>query len=1246
MSQISTIHADKVVQQELQSRGVDNKVGVFGEHKVQIGKGLPIRLDQIKVPSLPYAGFFKATQVTRGKAGVEQSADDLLRTLTAPGIKLDAGKVLSALKAGQTHFERLNSLGQLTQGQRDDTMWMFTKSVEKLSNADLAAVYQSFTSAEMDLLQTALQREGQINPDARDARMAASRLFDLQALVLKEVSNRSSVGVLEDLRAQNPADQSLDQIKDPKSLSDQWGSTESAPLNEVPLDKDSPLNIAMDDDDWNDIINAAKNGIPENNNGPVHQKDISSANLLTLVEVSARSATNREKTSLAQTQRLESRKIQGVSVKEMADVMRNAELTYNLEASTLINFIIANPDEPINNIWHLAEKGIKPKGDEYLKQRDAVEKQLFPELEGHEAKGDERPVYGAINITKNSLGPTSALAAYGDSCIVFKPSVSKRSTYLADDTFYSPRLAITPERKEKFYSLLDSSNLPPSLVTVLKDENSQERKDLEAWFDHAVKDPNANIHTLDDPPLSIVKHFKTMQETLLLTALMPKCFVDKDATRNNMATYDNLENLVVNLDNINGNALANAALKNRQGGNNAPVLTGLQYIEAQIHGPVVPSRDISEIRVNLPSLPGKTAAEKAESRRKLEEFGQRNGVKITFLTYDEQKVKADTDAIKAEQKSFGEAHVDEQKLNSLTQSYTDNFEQRLQEFIAKDVTLPPEASGLLRLGGEALRKAKEKFWEILPGDIAELKGEADLSLIFEDAMNNALHLDLTRRANCLKTILDGTLKFDGEQQKTAFISWVNSSTSLQNSMAVKVVHAQATAQAALFREIAQANPPLKPQEIFRRMKSIAAETRKIIDEANSSENTLKHMDADEIAKNAAYVTRLMLQSGEPPLDGVGLLRVFEALNRDEVQLMAGQLTQVSKNPEIVKTRDAVGLSDVASSFILATKQLAAYLNRAYDEPSSLQNISMMPQSLRDTVKELAPQAGEKMDEICPAYIPFPKPARPESLPSTEPERRKFLVKTLDRYMEKEKTGGDFTHGRGHIVRSYIFSNAMCNILAEQGVPVDRNAVLCGITCHDLGREGRGEDLWEAQSAQLTVETMRNEYGQDSMGEDYQTSVGNCIQRGNTETMEGMLLKSADSLDIGRTADFEEKYFPFLADKDPNKGPREPDKYTVSSPKVKALREELIKEAKILELITDPATMHNDSKIHLMSMFSQGSLQQQEFMQQQYYDILADIENGYKDGWKMDSDTFVQKVEDIVLQNADLFPVLSKYYRKN
>ena len=127
------IQADAVVKSELEARGIDSTVGVFGSHHVQIGKGKPVRLDVIQSAKVPYAGFKTATQVTRGKAGIHQTAADALKTLAAPG-QLNAGKLLGFLKAQQTHLERLDKLGGLTEAQRQDQdgLWMFTKAVENL----------------------------------------------------------------------------------------------------------------------------------------------------------------------------------------------------------------------------------------------------------------------------------------------------------------------------------------------------------------------------------------------------------------------------------------------------------------------------------------------------------------------------------------------------------------------------------------------------------------------------------------------------------------------------------------------------------------------------------------------------------------------------------------------------------------------------------------------------------------------------------------------------------------------------------------------------------------------------------------------------------------------------------------------------------------------------------------------------------------------------------------------------------
>ena len=446
-----TIQPDQFVAQELESRGVDSSVGVYGSHLVQIGKGTPVRIDQIKSASLPYAGIKTATQVRRGLAGVEQTSRDVLKTLAAPG-SLDAGKLLGLLKAGQTHVERLARLNALDQKKQADTdgLWMFTKAVENLSNEDLASIFQKFTSAEMDLLQTALMHEGQSSSEAKDARMAAARLFNLQALVLKEIGNRAALSNLSDLRAANPADESLkdENLALPQKLSDEYG-------------------------------NSGAENIP----APVHGKDITATNLAILAEVSSQSANQRENMAVAEKEKLASRGLSDVQLKEMGDVLRSAELTINIPLEILAGntSVFADPNKPLANIWHLHDQHIDPKGQGYLDKRDSVEKILFPEFAKHGINADERPVYGALNIQHGFNGGSPV---YGNAVIVLKPEVARRATYTLLDTFLSTPLKIDDSRRADFYRLLDgTAGIPDELKAALRNSESPARKGLDQLFD-------------------------------------------------------------------------------------------------------------------------------------------------------------------------------------------------------------------------------------------------------------------------------------------------------------------------------------------------------------------------------------------------------------------------------------------------------------------------------------------------------------------------------------------------------------------------------------------------------------------------------------------------------------------------------------------------------------------------------------------------------------------------------------------
>ncbi|MBQ9240840.1 MAG: hypothetical protein IJ164_05825, partial [Duodenibacillus sp.] len=91
-----SLHVDQVLSQQLQNQGIDSTVGVYGDHKLQIGNGKPIALDRIQANSVPREGFKRTEQIRRGKVGLETSANDTMKALTNPTGKFDAKAILGS----------------------------------------------------------------------------------------------------------------------------------------------------------------------------------------------------------------------------------------------------------------------------------------------------------------------------------------------------------------------------------------------------------------------------------------------------------------------------------------------------------------------------------------------------------------------------------------------------------------------------------------------------------------------------------------------------------------------------------------------------------------------------------------------------------------------------------------------------------------------------------------------------------------------------------------------------------------------------------------------------------------------------------------------------------------------------------------------------------------------------------------------------------------------------------------------
>lgn len=1203
------INPDLVVQQELAQRGVDSSVGVFGSHYVKIGKASPIRLDQIQSASAPYAGVWTAVQIRPGLEGVRQTAEEALRVLLRPG-PLDAARLLGFLKAGQTHLGRLAEAGELSQAQKDDGTWVFTQAVRNLSNSELATAFQVFASAEMDLLQTALQREGEINREARDARKAAEQLFDLQALVLRESANRAAMAQLADMRAAAPNDASLAEgaVRVPRAATEQYGS---AGGQEVPLD--------------------------------AHDRDLSAQSLGVLIETAASSATERERSAGGMAESLQRRSFDDVTVKQIGDVMRSKELTINMPLDTFLekSSILNYPGQPIDTLWSLKERQIEPKSAGYQQKRDVVELVHFPELKHAQSKGRTRPVYGAVNFQESVYGAANAL--YGHVTIVLKPEVARRATFTVNDSFHTVALTVDRKRRENFFALFGGeAGIPHELKVAVANPESPERKALEEWFDRmeqSCREGRRSSHELAVegyiPKIVRDQCNENLGEDQAIIALVLKCFADPSATRKTTATHDNIESLLPHLGQANSGALAQAA-KDRAAGRDAKLyLVGTAYLEAQIHGPVVPERDIAEIRINLAGDPlhELTPTQQQAARDRLEALSRQTGIRIVYVntwTIDDTLA---TNDLSDKTKAINAAHHDNVAIDRRRDEYLADFEAKVAGMVKK-IRLEGLPEGMdFVLRGKVLDRIRDAFLRKLQEYRTRESWQEDSASMVEDALDYVLRPIADEKLGLLKAA--AKLEYENPQQKQAFVDMLLQAGGRITNAQVPLVHRQATAQAALLRTWAAAEPPPSAGDALAAFAGLPA-----------AEGADPHL--------AAQAAIACLFADVPPPTPSAMQKLLGILDSAPLRGMTAQIETASTAEHLVTAAaDAGRAAALAVNLRSTAEAVARRINASTTEPRPcIVPLSAIQAPVRNAIRQIAPAFADALDAAHPAHPPFPAPANAAALPQNKAQRKQFLLGQMETYRDKELVSerGRSVHGRGHIIRAYIYATAFCNIMKEQGIAVDRNAVILGITGHDLGRGGLGHDRWEAQSAQMTNQAIRQAYGENTAGEAWEQEVADSIvgveihPEGRpkrtipvSNTLEAQLLQSADSLDIGRTGEFDQYFFDFLRDKN-----------GTVHPEAQAIRDQLADEANLLQRLTNPLCAQYPV------LFKIGNEASNALMNGE--DEKATELQGYRDALDnqitnqmiaqagiTDNEAFINGYEDIIRDNPKMFPLLHKYY---
>ena len=1088
--------------------------------------------------------------------------------------------------------------------------------MESLSNTELSSVYQCLLSPETELLKQALQAEIRANPSNADA-LAAANLFNLEALVIKELSNRVIVA------------QGLAPSADVPALSDQYGAA-IADMGEVRRHETA--------------------------------SDMSGVSLHVLADVATDSALRRGNMESVAQDLVQRRALDPIDARQLGDVLRSADLTVNVDLEFLFGM---NGPKPLlkaggawEHIFHSLESApdeearqaaIEVKGQGYILKRDNVERAIFPELsEDRPTVARERPTYAALNSLQWQTG--QAPFAYGSVALHLKPEVARRATYTVNDSFFALQLRFSDAGYDALLDLLpDWSGISEEHKLELMRPASELRHQL----DHVLE----KMEELGSFRGDLFKNVLQVagldaDENSALAGLFIKVFKDTDSTRKTMATYDNLETLLPELGDVNAVKLARAA-GGRQKGGTGQVALSCNYIEAQLHAPLVLARDVQEIVIAMDLgtyttinpdkkawmnaviavLEGKKPAEADMARLSPEQHAelgaireQLGGATIPVRLVAQLPELQLRNELEHEESVFYGAHLDQVFINDTLEALNDDV--RMAEFIREAFSLSSDET--TRTLGDTSRIPKDDYPAVRAAFVEEVKRfrhdpvreESDENNLLAGCMRRAVKHVEAKRLDCLAAIPGLTAS---PTQRKQLRDWVMAQTVPLSKEAFHALASTALEGAALLNDMAaQAPGTSSDEDVMRRLGAVAGSLRQKLDDLPP----LPEGQAEGRIMGACGGLALALANASPE----ARRRMAEGLNtpgqRDLSSLLLRLGDSVDGFPQAPGFKDARAFNAIRSGLC------AAFGNAMEKAPAPFaQELSLVPQDVRAGLSAALPGLADTLDASFPPHPAFPAAAQPGRMPSTPAQHRRFLLDILPIYHDHERPRnfdyGTAYHGRGHICRAFIFASTMAGIMEGMGHEVDRTALLCGIAGHDAGRERSGADTpeQEAASARLALDLMHRSFGKETFGEAYEQEFTHSIIGHASPTLESMLLNAADSLDIGRVKDFDFKYFPFLRG-----GTQEGPKTVV--PEYQGLREQLHEEADLLARMTDPITQVRDLR---MKLGEAGELE-----------TMVDVQHAASDAvigqlaLEKEED-FLAFIEGKIRAHPDMFPLLTRYY---
>lgn len=444
----------------------DEKMG--SATRVGIG-GTAFSIEKVGLDKMKRVGSRFDTKISNAQEGQRESAADVLAAFKpdADG-KLDFKQTLRHINTFREYIGRELAVNG-HQGDEARVARLFEKdlflAIDAMDNNELSAVYQGLISDQTDGMKKELNRILN-HPDAKPSvRRLAERMFAdisrIEAMAVSEISRRMNGELVPDERLEN---------------------------EQTPMERYVGENVES-----------------ANNYGGA--KDMSTLNLGIMARSAAEGA-NKSKVASEKTNVILGKAgMDELDAKKIGDMMRSQELTINVRFSTFMGKrrdgsqgtpMLQRPNARVMNVFEsLEEQNIDTEGTGELRHRSQVEKCFFPEYGEKPLAGKDRPVYGALNLSKRTSGAADTnQCEYGRVVVVMKPHVKRHCTYALNDTFLAANISLPEERRAEIeQSLIDgfASQLkdPAAALADLTDENSEVAHALDVFFksfgDEAVK---------------------------------------------------------------------------------------------------------------------------------------------------------------------------------------------------------------------------------------------------------------------------------------------------------------------------------------------------------------------------------------------------------------------------------------------------------------------------------------------------------------------------------------------------------------------------------------------------------------------------------------------------------------------------------------------------------------------------------------------------------------------------------------